>query len=338
MKKDTAIFTHAACQLHETPTSSANSPESPARYDAVIAALKKPGFESLDWHEDPPKVTVAQLEYAHTPAYVQEMLAQNPKPGEFLWLDPDTAISTRSVEAALHAAGAGIAAVDHVMAGNAKTAFCAVRPPGHHAEKDKAMGFCIFANAAIAALHAVKAHGLKKVAIIDFDVHYGNGTANIVDGKPEFLFASTHQFPFYPGTGDASEKGSLGNIINVPLKKDDGSAAFRKAFTDTILPALDQFKPEMIVISAGFDAHKDDPLGNVNLTEADYVWVTEELQKIAAKHGKSRIVSMMEGGYNLTSLANSAAAHVGQLMKDVPVPIPAHRNSPPKPKGPSSNA
>ena len=314
--KELAVFTHKACRLHDTPQ---GHPEQVARLDVVINALKSPGLEKIDWQENPPKATTAQLEYAHTPAYVQKILTSAPATGH-LWLDEDTAISPHSIDAALYAAGAGIAAVNHIMAGHAKKAFCATRPPGHHAEKDKPMGFCLFANAAIAGWHAIKAHGIKQVAIIDFDVHHGNGTANIVDGHPEFIFASTHQFPFYPGTGAPSETGSLGNIINVPLNEGDGGAQFRKAFTDKILPALENFKPEIIIISAGFDAHKDDPLGKINLTEDDYVWVTRELQKIADRHAKGRIVSMLEGGYNLTSLANSATAHVGQMLKDTASP------------------
>ena len=325
--KKTAVFTHKACLLHDTGE---GHPERPLRLKSVIAALKQPEFASLDW-QDAPKATTAQLTAAHGPAYVQEVLeAVVPEDGH-LFLDADTVLSPDSPEAALRAAGAVAAAVDYVMAGKSETAFCAVRPPGHHAEKDRPMGFCVFANAAVGAFHAAKEHGLKRVAIVDFDVHHGNGTADIVDGHPEFFFASTHQYPFYPGTGSASEKGSLGNILNVPLNGGDGSAEFRKAFADKILPALEKFRPELIIISAGFDAHKDDPLGQINLTEDDYIWVTEELQKIAARHGQGRIVSALEGGYNVSALASCVAAHVGALMNG---PAPSLKTAPPQPKQP----
>ncbi len=309
--KEVSVFTHKACLLHDT---GAGHPEQRARLDGVIAALQQPAFSTIDWQTNPPPATVAQLEYAHDPAYVQTALAAAPSSG-YVLLDADTVLSPHSVAAAVHAAGAVVAAVDAVLTGHSKKAFCAVRPPGHHAEKNTSMGFCLFANAAIGGFHAVKAHGLQRVAIVDFDVHHGNGTAAIVDGHAEFLFASTHQHPFYPGTGAASETGRLGNIINVPLAAGDGSVEFRDAFLNKILPALDQFAPQLVIISAGFDAHKDDPLGQVNLTEADYVWVTQELQKIADTHGQGRIVSVMEGGYHLKALAFCVAAHVGTLMQ-----------------------
>lgn len=320
--KEMAVFTDPSCLLHDTGE---GHPEQIARLDAVIAALKAPAFKDIDWHNTSPKATEAQLEYAHDPAYIKSVLAAAPATGHVM-LDADTVLCPHSIEAALHAAGAVVAAVDEVLENKAKKAFCATRPPGHHAEKVKAMGFCIFANATIGAFHAVKAHGLKRVAIVDFDVHHGNGTADIVDGHAEFLFASTHQHPFYPDTGAASETGKIGNIINVPLASGDGSAQFRKAFTDKILPALENFKPELIVISAGFDAHKDDPLGEINLTEADYVWVTEELQKIADRHSNGHIVSVLEGGYNLKALASSVGAHVGALMNNTV--IPAQKQAP----------
>ncbi|MBI3441390.1 MAG: histone deacetylase family protein [Proteobacteria bacterium] len=306
-----AVFTDKTCALHDP---GAGHPEQIARLSAVVTALQKPEFKNIDWHRSTPEATTAQLEYAHDPDYVHTILRAAPKTG-YRMLDSDTILSPHSIEAALHAAGAVVAAVDHVLTGKVEKAFCAVRPPGHHAEKDKAMGFCIFSNAAIGAWHAVKAHGLKRVAIVDFDVHHGNGTENIVDGHAEFLYASTHQYPFYPGTGAAVDTGRLGNIVNVPLQIGDGSAAFRRAFTRVILPALDKFKPELMIISAGFDAHQNDPLAQINLIETDYAWVTTELRHIADEYSHSHIVSVLEGGYNLEGLASSAAAHVAALMK-----------------------
>ncbi len=323
MKKSCVVFTHPSCLLHDTGS---GHPEQIKRLEGVLSALKKPAFSALAWHESG-KASPDQLKRVHDAGYVDTLLASSPASG-YQAIDADTVLSPHTVAAALYSAGAVIDAVDHVMAGKASTAFCAVRPPGHHAEKDKAMGFCFFGNAAIGAAHAVEAHGLSRVAIIDFDVHHGNGTQDLVEGRKEIFFVSTHQSPLYPGTGAAAEKGRLGNIMNVPLAEGDDGAVFRKAFMDKILPALENFKPEMIIISAGFDAHRDDPLGGMKLTEADYAWVTTELRKIAETHGAGRVVSVMEGGYNLSALASSVAAHVDVLMQDM---SPKIKNTPKSP-------
>ena len=213
----------------------------------------------------------------------------------------------------MHAAGAVAAAVDAVVAKEADNAFCAVRPPGHHAEPDRAMGFCLFNNAAIGALRAREVHGLERVAVVDFDVHHGNGTQAAFEADDNLFYASTHQYPLYPGTGAASETG-VGNIVNVPLRPMSGSGPFRLAMTERILPALDAFRPELVLISAGFDAHRSDPLAQLMLDEADYTWVTEKLVEIAYRHADGRLVSTLEGGYDLPALGASAAAHVRVLM------------------------
>jgi acetoin utilization deacetylase AcuC-like enzyme len=228
-------------------------------------------------------------------------------------IDADTILSPASGRAALRAAGAVVAAVDAVIAGEADNAFCAVRPPGHHAEPGRAMGFCLFNNIAVGALRAREAHGLARVAVIDFDVHHGNGTQARFAEDASLFYASTHQFPLYPGTGAPSETG-VGNIVNVALPPMSGSQQFRLGMTRTILPALDAFRPELVLISAGFDAHRSDPLAQLMLEEADYIWVTERLLDIARQHAKGRVVATLEGGYNLAALAASAAAHLRVLM------------------------
>jgi acetoin utilization deacetylase AcuC-like enzyme len=228
-------------------------------------------------------------------------------------IDADTVLSAASGRAALHAAGAVTAAVDAVMAKEAENAFCAVRPPGHHAEPDRAMGFCLFNNAAIAALRAREVHGLERVAVVDFDVHHGNGTQAAFESDENLFYASTHQYPLYPGTGAAHETG-VGNIVNVPLRPMSGSGPFRRAFSERILPGLDEFRPRFVIISAGFDAHRSDPLAQLMLEESDYVWVTERLVELAYRHAEGRLVSTLEGGYDLQALGASAAAHVRVLM------------------------
>jgi acetoin utilization deacetylase AcuC-like enzyme len=305
----TLLFTHPDCLAHDP---GAGHPERPARLAAVLAALDRPEFGALDRREAP-LATVAQIARVHDEDYVTALLAAAPAKGQ-VRLDPDTAMSPGSDRAALRAAGAVVAAVDAVATGAALTAFCAVRPPGHHAEPERAMGFCLFNSVAVGAAHAQAAHGIGRVAIVDFDVHHGNGTETMTASRPDWLYASTHQFPFYPGTGAARDRGPHGNIVNAPLSTGDGSVEFRAAFTDRVLPALDRFEPELLLVSAGFDAHRRDPLAGMELDAEDFAWVTEALAEIARRCAAGRIVSTLEGGYDLTALAASAAAHVGALM------------------------
>lgn len=304
----TLLFTHAACLAHDPGE---GHPESPARLEAVLAALSAPAFAALERREAP-AATLAQIARVHPGNFAERLLAVVPKHG-YAAVDADTVLSPGSGAAALRAAGAAVAAVDAVVGGEATTAFCAVRPPGHHAEPHHAMGFCLFNNVAIAAQHARQAHGLARVAVVDFDVHHGNGTQAAFEHDASLFYASTHQMPLYPGTGAASERG-VGNIVNVPLRPMSGSDAFRHAFAAGILPPLDAFRPELLIISAGFDAHRDDPLAQLMLVEADYAWCTERLMEIARAHARGRVVSSLEGGYDLDALAASTAAHVAALM------------------------
>jgi acetoin utilization deacetylase AcuC-like enzyme len=304
----TRLYTHPDCLGHDM---GAGHPESPARLQAILAALRAPGFSDLDWAEAP-DAEIDQIVRAHPPAYVEGLLAAVPRAGRVA-LDADTILSPGSGKAALRAAGAVIAAVDAVAREEIANAFCAVRPPGHHAEATTAMGFCLFNNVAVGAYHARAAHGLNRIAVVDFDVHHGNGTQAIFESDANLFYASTHQMPLYPGTGAASETG-LGNIVNAPLPPFAGSAEFRKAMSDRILPALDAFRPEFLLISAGFDAHKADPLANLQFDEADFAWATDELLAIANRHCQGRVVSALEGGYDLAALSASAAAHVRRLM------------------------
>ena len=229
-----------------------------------------------------------------------------------LMLDPDTVLSPGSAEAALRAAGAAIAAVDAVLGGDAQRAFCAVRPPGHHATRNTPMGFCLFNSIAAAALHALDAYGLERVAIVDFDVHHGNGTQAIFEADPRVLFVSSHQVPLYPDSGYADETG-VGNIINAPLPPGAGGDAFRAAWSNMLLPALDRFRPQLLLVSAGFDAHRRDPLAQLELEADDYAWLTRELVAIADRHANGRIVSLLEGGYDLQALRECSVAHVAAL-------------------------
>jgi acetoin utilization deacetylase AcuC-like enzyme len=252
------------------------------------------------------------LSRVHPRRHVESILCAVPKTGH-VGIDADTVLSPASGEAALRAAGAVVAAVDAVVAKDADNAFCAVRPPGHHAEPQRAMGFCLFNNAAIGAMRAREVHGLSRVAVVDFDVHHGNGTQAAFEADGSLFYASTHQYPLYPGTGAASETG-VGNVVNVPLRPMAGSSQFRLGMTQRILPALDAFRPELVIVSAGFDAHRSDPLAQLMLEEADYTWVTERLLEIAYRHSAGRLVATLEGGYDLSALAASAAAHVRVLM------------------------
>ncbi|MBM3733770.1 MAG: histone deacetylase family protein [Acidimicrobiia bacterium] len=305
----TIVFTHQACVDHDPGD---YHPERPDRLRAVLATLKEEGFEKLAWREAP-KAAREQIERVHDGDYIDQILASVPKRGH-LHLDPDTAMSPASGEAALRAAGAACAAVDAVMAGEAKNAFCAVRPPSHHAESGQAMGFCLFNNVAVAAFHARAVHGLKRVAVIDFDVHHGNGTQHSFERDADLFYGSSHQWPAYPGTGHTDETGVAGNVSNLPLPPGAGSAEFRDGYRRTILPALKRFAPEFLIISAGFDAHARDPLAQMRLGADDYAWVTKELLAVAEMSAKGRVISCLEGGYDLEALAESSAAHVREMM------------------------
>jgi acetoin utilization deacetylase AcuC-like enzyme len=305
----TLLYTHPACLEHDPGE---YHPESPSRLRAVLEALDAPEFARLDRREAP-EATLDDIARVHPRRFVERLLAAVPADG-YVGIDADTIMSPGSGEAALRAAGAVVAAVDAVFAGEADNAFCAVRPPGHHAEPGRAMGFCLFNSVAVGALRARAAHGLARVAVIDFDVHHGNGTQAAFYDDPNLFYGSTHQYPLYPGTGSTRETGADGNIVNVPLPPMAGSDEFRAGVSRTILPALDEFRPEFVLISAGFDAHRRDPLAQLMLEEADYTWITGQLLEIAARHAEGRVVSTLEGGYDLGALGNSAAAHVRALM------------------------
>ncbi len=303
----TVLLTHPACLGHDT---GAWHPERPDRLRAVLAALEHPDFAELR-REEAPEAARVQLLLAHPEPYVDAILAQRPAPGRHVRLDPDTLMSTGSAEAALRAAGAACAAVDAVMKGEADTAFAAVRPPGHHAEPARAMGFCFFANAAIAALHARARWGIERVAVVDFDVHHGNGTQAIFERDPALFYASSHQHPCYPGTGAASERGVADNVLNMTLPPGTDGVGFRRAWEREGLPALAKFQPELLIVSAGFDAHRADPLAELHLNTEDFGWITDKLLDLAG----GRLVSVLEGGYDLDALAASVAVHVRRLMR-----------------------
>lgn len=302
-----ACYTHPTFFDHDTGP---GHPERAARLEAIEQALSDPRFASLD-RRQAPAATRVQIERVHGGRHVDEVLSSVPEKG-LAYLDPDTPVSPGSREAALHAAGAVCAAVDAVMTGEVDRAFCAVRPPGHHAEPSRAMGFCLFNNVAVGALHARAAHGVERVAVVDFDVHHGNGTQAAFERDAELFYGSTHQYPFYPGTGAASERG-VGNVVNLPLAAMSGSAEFRAAVDTRLLPALDAFAPGLVMISAGFDAHRLDPLANIALDDADFAWITEALVGLAKRHCGGRVVSVLEGGYSLEGLASGVAAHVEAL-------------------------
>jgi acetoin utilization deacetylase AcuC-like enzyme len=301
-----ALLTHPACLKHDP---GAGHAECPDRLRSVLAALEHPDFTSL-LREQAPLASREQLMLAHPASYVDAILRLEPPEGEILSLDPDTFVGNGSVAAARYAAGAAIAAVDAVMEGWADAAFAAVRPPGHHAEARHAMGFCLFGTVAIAAHHARQRWGCKRVAVVDFDVHHGNGTQHMFAADPDFFYASSHQMPCYPGTGAASETGVANNVINLPLAPGSGGAAFRAAWMNEGLPALRAFGADLLIVSAGFDAHRADPLAELQLDTADFAWITDEL--LAASGG--RLVSVLEGGYDLRALAASVGAHVRRLI------------------------
>jgi acetoin utilization deacetylase AcuC-like enzyme len=299
------VFTHSACLGHDT---GAGHFERPQRLGAVIDALRA-GIDDIDWREAP-RATRGQLLRVHDASLLEAVLEQRSE--QPVDLDPDTVLSPQSAEAALRAAGAGVAAVDAVMAGEARTAFCAVRPPGHHATAHAAMGFCLFNNVAVAAAHALERHGLSRVAIADFDVHHGNGTQAIFDDEPRVQYLSSHQMPLYPDTGHRHERGA-GNIFNAPLPPGTGSRGFRAAWEDRLLPAIDAFRPQLLLVSAGFDAHWRDPLAQLQLAADDYAWLTGELRRLAGAHAQGRLVSTLEGGYDLDALRECSLAHVQAL-------------------------
>ena len=307
----TALLTHADCLGHHPP---AGHPERVERLAVILEALSDPDFAEL-LRFDAPLADDGDLARVHDPAYIAQIRATAPFHGQVA-LDADTHMSPGSLQAALRAAGACSAAVDLVMAGRVRNAFCAVRPPGHHAERTLPMGFCLFGNVAIAAKRALDHHGLQRVAIMDFDVHHGNGTQALLWDEPRVKFISTHQSPLWPGTGAASEQGGAGgNVLNLPLPPGTDGPAFRAAMERMVLPALDDFEPELLLISAGFDAHHADPLANLSLTEADFAWATARLCDVADDHAQGRVVSTLEGGYDLEALAASVAAHVAVLME-----------------------
>ena len=304
----TFVYTHPSSLDHDTGV---GHPERTARIETVYAALAGDSYASLERREAR-RASLDDLARVHESGYVRRSLDEMPASGRAR-MDPDTVVSPGSGEAALRAAGAVIDAVDEVASGNASNAFCAVRPPGHHAEAGRGMGFCLFNNVAIGAMHARAAHGLRKIAIVDFDVHHGNGTQAMFADDPAALFASTHQYPHYPGTGAADETG-VGNVFNAPLEAGSGGAEFRTAMDDRILPALRAFAPQMLLVSAGFDAHAHDPLASLNFEEEDFEWATQRLLEIAEEFASGRLVSTLEGGYDLQALGASVQAHVGALM------------------------
>lgn len=304
-----ALITHPACLDHDTGP---GHPERADRLRAVLAALDAEHFPDLA-REEAPRASLAQLSAVHDPDYVRQVLALRIPPGGHGALDADTIVSAGSVEAALRAAGAAVHGVDLVMSGAASAAFAAVRPPGHHATPGRAMGFCLFNNIAIAAHHARERWGLRRIAVADFDVHHGNGTQDAFWDDPALFLASSHQGAFYPGTGARHERGAADTIANVELPAGSGGQAFRDAWGRELLPALDAFAPELVIVSAGFDAHRADPLAQLLLDAGDFAWITGELVALAARHAQGRVVSLLEGGYDLTALGQCAAAHVRAL-------------------------
>jgi len=304
----TAYISHPACLLHEMGT---NHPECPERIAAIEKQFNESGLMSNLQTHDAPQADITHLQRAHPEAFITDIMNKSPSAG-LSHIDGDTSMNPHTIEAALRAAGGGILATDLVMSGDVKSAFCNVRPPGHHAETDRAMGFCFFNNIAIAALHAIDTYGIKRVAIVDFDVHHGNGTEEILANNQEVLFCSTYQHPFYPGYAGQSIHSK---VVNVPLPAGTGGNEFRDAVESHWLPALRDFKPELIFISAGFDAHAEDSMGGFNLVDDDYIWVTKAISKIANEYSAGRIISMLEGGYDLASLARSATEHVRVLME-----------------------
>jgi len=307
----TLLITHPCFVKHDTGP---GHPERPDRMRAIDKILAHDVFRDLVREEAPLREDVeGHIARAHSAAYFDKIRSAVEHVDHLAYLDGDTVVSPGSWEAALRAVGAGLNAVDAVMEGRTANAFCQVRPPGHHAESNVAMGFCLFSNIAIAAHYARARHGAERVAVVDFDVHHGNGTQEIFWSDRDLFYGSTHQMPLFPGTGALNETG-VGNVWNAPMRAGDGGERFREAFESRILPALHNFGPDILLISAGFDAHQSDPLGSMRLVEADYVWATEQFASVAKRHANGRIVSMLEGGYDLTAVAKSAAVHVKTLM------------------------
>ncbi len=302
-----ALITHPDCALHDMGQ---YHPECPARLHAISDQLIASGLDISLYHHDAPLASREQLCRVHAPDYVEQIFAAAPKQG-MVAIDPDTSMNPHTLSAALRAAGAGILAVDLIMENRVNSAFCSVRPPGHHAERDRAMGFCFFDNIAVAAAHAMAMYHLERVAIVDFDVHHGNGTEDIFRDDPRVLLCSTFQYPLYPGTGIGTDSE---HIVNVPLPPASGGPAFRAAVSEHWLPALQAHRPQLVLFSAGFDAHVEDPLAGLSLTEDDYAWVTREVRNVARQWGQDRIVSMLEGGYALSALGRSVVAHIKALL------------------------
>ena len=305
----TLCLTHPVCLEHKGPP---EHPERPERLAAVNKILEHHFFDELA-HEEAPLGSRDHILLAHEQDHLRMIEGISPEEG-LERVDADTYMVPASFEASLRAVGAATRAVDAVMLRDVDNAFCAVRPPGHHAERDRAMGFCLFNSVAIAARYAQETYGADRVAVVDFDVHHGNGTQNIFWSDPDLYYGSTHQMPLFPGSGDLSETGE-GNIFNAPLRAGDGKEQFRDAFDSRILPSLNAFEPDLILISAGFDAHAADPLGSIELTEEDFAWATLKVMEIADRHADNRVVSMLEGGYDINALASSVGVHIQALMR-----------------------
>ena len=303
----TVLLTHADCVLHEM---GAGHPESPQRLKSVLAALEASGLAARLDKREAPAASREQLERVHAREHIDFVFESAPQ-GGYAYLDPDTSMNERSLSAALHAAGALVAATDLVVSGETKRAFCAVRPPGHHATRERPMGFCIFNNVAVGAAHALEAHGLERVAILDFDVHHGNGTEDAFHDDPRVMLCSTFQHPYYPYSG--ADSGNE-HIINVPLAAMTDGSGFRAAVERFWMPALEAYRPQLVFVSAGFDAHRDDPLAYLKLDDEDYRWVTERLVEVAQRHAEGRVVSTLEGGYNTQALGRCVVEHLRVLM------------------------